>query len=342
MTNVTLAEIQKMPKVELHRHIDGAVNPKLLYAFAGGRYGGKYKSHKEVADLVRILPDMSVEEIMAQFDSVVCWMQNKPNIESVFFNQVLDLLQENIVYTELRFAPEYHTKGRLSVKEVIETALTGILYGVRYCNSKGRRIDVRLILCIARECSNEMSKRIAQEAINFSERGVVGIDLACNEALYPPELHKEAFAITFNTAIKRTVHAGEFHGNRIKNIKTALTILRADRLGHAIGLTRDTDFLRFCFENKVGIEICPVSNIICGNIPSIKMLELDEFNMEGVLFNINSDDPALFHASLSENLYRTAQAYDWSLKDLKRLMRDAMEMSFVSQEEKLKILAKNF
>ena len=100
--------------------------------------------------------------------------------------------------------------------------------------------------------------------------------------------------------------------------------------------------MRLCREHRVGIESCPVSNVICGNVSSIKALSLDVFEEEGVFFNINSDDPALFQTSLSETLFQTTQAYNWSLEDLRRMMRDAMEMAFVSHGEKLAILNKHF
>jgi len=345
MSFVTLQQIKEMPKVELHRHADGAVNPKLVWRLLKKeKISVPQRTAQQLGRFLRIHPGMPVEEIMAKFETVLSVMQSRENIELVFCEQVLDLARENIVYAELRFAPEKHRKKGLSLEEVIKAALRGIRRGMIECKVRDglSEVEARLIVCIDRKCKVKESKPIVQAALAFKEQGVVGIDLVCNEILYPPELHTEAYELTFESNIGRTAHAGEFGDNRLQNIKTAQEKLKVHRLGHALEITKRKDLLGFCRKNRIGIEICPVSNVVCGNAPSIESLELDVLKKEKVLFNISSDDPALFHTSLSGNLYQTAKVYKWSLEDLKDQMRDSLKISFLSEEEKQRLLEKWF
>lgn len=341
----TRKEILAFPKVELHRHVDGAVNPDLVW-FLARKEGLKLpcKTRRGLARFLRIHSRMSVEELLGVFGLVIACMQKQENIELVFYEQMLDLAAENIVYAELRFAPQYHTRGGLSLGAVIEAALRGVERGSRDTKESKNLswVEARLIVSIARECDPKKSEEVVEAALKFQDKGVCGIDLACNEAVYPPELHRKAYALTFNSDLKRTVHAGEFGDQRLKNIQTSLLKLRADRLGHAIGIHESPELLSFCVDRGIGIEACPISNVICGNIPSIQALELEKFREEEIFFSINSDDPALFGVSLSETLYRTAKAYRWSFEEVEEFMRNALRMAFISHEEKLQIFSRCF
>lgn len=345
MKHLTPKMIQNLPKVELHRHVDGAVDPNLVLQLAkkeGIKLPKKIKYQPQ--NLLRIRRGMSVDDIMVKFNLVIDVMQSEKNIELVFHNQVLDLARENIVYAELRFAPQYHLKRGLTLHQVVWSAILGVKWGMEVCRRSNSlpKVEVRIILCIAREGDIETAKRVAMVAIEFEKYGVVGIDLACNEADYPPELHTEAFQLTLESGIMRTAHAGEFGNQRLKNIATALKLLDVHRLGHAVGITKSPALLRFCRENKVGIEICPLSVLTCGNISSFQELELDVLKKEGVLFNISSDDPTMFCETLSQTLYNTAKIYKWSLRDLQELMRNSLRIAFLPEEKKQELTEKWF
>jgi len=339
-TELTLEQIQKLPKVELHRHVDGAVSPKLIWERC--KEEGieiAQKSSEELADFLRIRPGMDVEQILAQFTLVISTMQTKQGIRKIFLHQVLDLHEENIVYAELRFAPQYHTREGLSMKDVIEAALEGMRQGEMMVSDQTK---TNLIVCIARECSPEESKRVVEAVFEFQNDGVVGIDLACNEAAYPPEIHFEAYEMTFDSKIYRTVHASEFGNQRMKNIETSIRILRANRIGHAIELSKSPPLLYMCKTLSIGVESCPISNVLCGNAPSIESLRLDILDKYGILYSINSDDPALFSVSLSETLYQTAQAYNWSLSDFYRVMVSAVYTAFLPEEKQAELFSLHF
>ncbi|MDP2692554.1 MAG: adenosine deaminase [bacterium] len=345
MALTTLCEIEKLPKVDLHRHVDGSVKSELVWQLA--KYQGKQllqNSVEKLDDFLKIHQGMSVEQIMAKFDLVKSFMQTWEDIALVFYEQVIDLAKENIVYTELRFAPEYHTCQGLTLEQVVRAALYGIRKGQRYCRRDPALSDVKvkLILCIARECGMAMSKKVAQIAISFQDAGVVAVDLACNEAKYPPELHVPAYSLINRSRLYGTAHAGEFGDTPISNIRACQRMLRVNRLGHANGIAKHSDLLSYCSKGKIGIEICPISIKTSGGIKSFNELELNVLESAGVLFNINSDDPALFGKSLSENILAVATVYQWSLNDIIQKMRDAVEMSFQSEVEKKQLVQMYF
>ncbi len=335
---VTLDQIHSFPKVELHRHLDGAIKPELVFELA--KKDGVVLAQKDaraLRDTLHIRPGMSVDEIMAQFSLVISLMQTAENIERVCYTQVLDLEQENIVYAELRFAPQYHMQKGLALEDVIAASLAGFSRGETETG-----VMVRVIVCIARECDLEISKNVVRAARTFQRRGVVGIDLACNEAAYPPERHAGAYALTFSSKLSRTVHAGEFGRQRRKNIKTAIFDLEAHRLGHAIGLGRDRELRMICRGATIGVESCPISNLICGNIRDLRELGLRTLLREGILLSVNSDDPELFHTSLSETLFETAKAYGWGMEEIHLLMKNAVRSAFLPEREKYQLMYQYF
>jgi len=247
MKKITLAQIKKMPKVELHRHVDGAVDPGLVWHLA--KEDGlelPQPTSSALSEYLRIRRGLPVKDIMAKFDVVVSVMQSWKNISCVFYNQIIQLARENIVYAELRFAPGFHTEKGLTLEQVIRAALQGMRQGMKECrlNPNLPEVEAKLILCIARDLSAWQGRQVAQKGVFFQDAGVVAIDLACNEDGYPPELHFAAYRDTFNSRLERTAHAGEFGAEPARNIRTALRRLRCRRLAHAREITQHSDLLR--------------------------------------------------------------------------------------------------
>lgn len=345
MEKITLDQIRKMPKVELHRHVDGAVDPWLVWHLA--KEEGielPQKTSQALAEYLRIRKGMTVKEIMAKFDLVVSVMQSWKNISCVFYNQIIQLARENIVYAELRFAPQLHTKKGLTLEQVIRAALHGMRLGMKECRTNPNlpAVEAKLILCIARDRNTLQGRQVAQTGVFLQDAGVVAIDLACNEDGYPPELHLAAYQDTFNSRLGRTAHAGEFGSEPARNIRACLRTLRCSRIAHARELTQHDDLLRYCAHNKIHIEICPISNLTCGVVNKLEDLCLDKLQETGVSFSINSDDPALFGASLSFNLFITADVFSWSAKEIVELNKNALQNAFIRQEDKDRLVRKWF
>mgnify|MGYP000965397275 CR=1 FL=1 len=222
------------------------------------------------------------------------------------------LKKNNIVYAETRFAPQYHMKKGLSLGQVIGHVLEGLSE-----RSRETGVVVKLIVCIGREMDGEKSVEVARAALEFQDRGVVALDLACWETPYPPERHRKAFELTFDSSLKRTVHAGEMcpkEEQNLRNIHTAITELKANGLGHAIPLHkryyRGVDLIEMIVERGIRLESNPISNLVVTSLRSVEDLHLDKLMAEGVAVTLNSDDPAMWpDGSLSHNLYVVAECH---------------------------------
>jgi adenosine deaminase len=330
---ITLEEIQRLPKIDLHRHLDGAVKPSLLFQLA--KKDGFALPVKDLEGLrkhFQVTKEMSLAEILAKFKLVIDLMQTPENLQKVAYEQVMGLAKENIVYAELRFAPQYHTEQGLSHEEVMANVLEGFKKGYEETG-----VITNLIVCIDRACEPELGCQIARSALSFQDKGVVALDLACDEASWPPERHKSAFELVFDSRLGQTVHAGEFGNQRLKNIAAAIDLLRADRLGHAIVLPKDDQLLEKVRARRIGVECCPLSNLVCSLIKDLKELCLDKYLAKGILFSINSDDPAMFDKTLSDNLLAVCQSYGWGKQELEKIFTNSLEMAFMTNYQKTKL-----
>lgn len=340
-----ISTIRKLPKIDLHRHLDGDVKPDVLFKLA--QKDGVKLPAKDLNFYFKDLRDEGIGALLQKgFGMVTSLMQSRENLSMVAYECVRNLKEDGVVYAELRFAPQYHTgesayyghpseksKERLGYDEIIEAVSEGLRKG-----ETDFGVKTNIIVCVRRETEPHEGVKVADAALNCMGYGVVGLDLACDEATYPPERHLEAYKTTFNSPLKRTVHAGEFGNQPHKNMLTAMNDLKADRLGHAIPLSKYEDLVQQVSGRKTGIEMCPESNIFAGFIKSRKELKLDELLSRNVLVSVCSDDPAMFGYTLSDTLYRLAEECGLGMEELKKLQMNAIESAFgLTADERAKL-----
>ncbi|MBU2612370.1 MAG: hypothetical protein KKB62_01465, partial [Nanoarchaeota archaeon] len=172
-------------------------------------------------------------------------------------------------------------------------------------------VRVNPIICINREISSEESKKIIKSALKFQGRGIVGVDLACYEPGNPPEKHKKAIEMTFDSSLKRTFHVGEMCGEEenLRNIETVLNNFRPHGISHAVDLWRRNDLIDKLVENKIRLESNPISNYNFF-INKLEDLHLDELMKKSVLITINPDDPMMWpNGEMVHNLYQMGKIY---------------------------------
>ncbi len=345
---LTYEKIKAFPKIDLHRHLDGDVKPAVLYRLAQKDHLPLPVSSPEELEghFAELRTGSFVELLQKGFGLVTALMQSEENLYTVAYEEGRNLAEDHIVYAELRFAPQYHTgeseyyghrtRNNLSYQQIIKAVARGLA-------DAERDFDVltKLIICIGREAPPEKGKEIAQAALSClgeaSLEKVVALDLVCDEAAHPPERHLAAYQETFETALKRTVHAGEFGAQLERNVWTALKELRADRLGHARPLAQNPELLAYVRENKIGIESCPKSNKYMGLISRYTQLGIPDLLLEGVLLSVNSDDPAMFGYTLTDTLYELAQEENLGMIEMFLLQLNALETAFLSGGEKEKV-----
>lgn len=345
---MNFTEIRKFPKIDLHRHLDGDVFEEDIFLLAQrANILLPVKTAGELKDYFRQLRERDLPSLFQKgFGLVTGVLQTEENLEYVAFREAEHLAQDGIIYAELRFAPQYHTgesayyghaqsapRQKLSYQTIIRAVSRGLKRG-----EKEFGVKTKIIVCIGREVEPEVGVKIAQAAIDCVADGVAAIDLACDEAHYPPERHLPAFELTFDSPLKRAVHAGEFGNQPYENIKTAIYKLRADRLGHAISISQHEDLLKAVVEKKIGLEMCPLSNEICGFIKSYSDLNISNLINCGALVSINTDDPGMFDFTLSDVLAEVLKDSPAPERDLRQFQINAVNSSFLNQDEKNKLL----
>jgi len=344
-------KLKKKETFPLHIHWDGAIPAEHLYSLAQKRgqeiilpekdLNGKVINYPNPAsrlihtpdELYTFLTDFKTYNIIDIFNVPIRFMQTKKDLISAAIAHCKYLKSQNSPYAETRFAPQYHTVQGLSMEEVIEHSVEGF-----YIGNEITGVDVRLLICIGREAEPELGIKVAEAAIALNKKYpemVLGLDLACDEFPYPPEKHYLAFEKTFDTPLKRTVHAGEMCGEEqnLRNIRSAVYELRADALGHAIPLYKDENLIEAVIERKIRIESNPLSNLP-NFIERISDLHLDDLVEAGVLITINPDDPAMIaNGDLVHNLYHLGNMYGNDF--VNTVIRNSIESAWgLSQEQK--------
>lgn len=331
---VSREAIRKLPKIDLHRHWDGDLEPELIYEL------GKKSGIELPADnpkglklyFERLRDDGLGTLLRYGFGLVTSLLQSKENIYMAAYEEVGNLSKDNIIYAEIRFAPQYHTGEKLSYEEIIRAFSDGLRDG-----EKDFMVKTKIIVCIGREAEPKVGIEIAEAALNCMDYGVVAIDIACDESRFPPERHLDAYKRTFGTQLKRTAHAGEFGDQLYKNMVTSIKELKADRLGHARTIAEHDELVDLAASQKIGIELCPESNLFTGLIKSRKELKIGELLSRNVLVSVNSDDPAMFRYTLTDTIHGVAEEYGFGMEELKKLQMNAIDSAFLSQKEKARL-----
>jgi adenosine deaminase len=324
---------------DLHTHIDGSVSPRELFRIAQNHHRRiltpKGNELDSVTSFMRyVVSDgygSMLDNIVDRFYPITGLMQTEGTIRDVAVEYVKEQRDDGVAYAEGRFAPQYHTREGLGFKDIIRSMAEGLVEGSeRY----GTRAS--LIVGIGRETTASRGVEVARAA---ADSGVVAaLDLCGPEAGNPPRRFREAFRIGARAGLKATVHAGEGAGSLRRNIAylgEAISELHANRLGHAIPLSKSERLTQAVLSKSISVEMNPVSNLVLRNIRNLKDLAIDRLLARGVLVSVNSDDPSLWpRGHLSEVYSRVCEAYGFGYRELDRLARNSFEGSFASEKDK--------
>ncbi len=305
--------LREIPKVELHVHLDGSVRYETLKEF-------KNISKEDVM----CNNCKNLEEYLTKFNLPIEIMQSKEMLTRVAKELVEDLKKDNVIYAEVRFAPILHTK-HLSLEEVVESVLEGL---------RDKDLKVNLILCMMRNSSFIENKKIIDLTYKYLNKGVVGIDLAGDEKKYKTSSFKNLFDIINDINIPFTIHAGEADG--IDSILSAINF-NTKRIGHGVRCIEDDKVINLIKEKNITLEICPTSNVdtnICEyiNHPIRKLYD------KGVLVTINTDNRTVSNITLTREYEKLSKCFDFKIDDFNKMNINAIKASFLSNDEKEKLI----
>lgn len=362
MTRPTDEQIARAPKALLHDHLDGGVRPATVLEIA-----------REIGyeDLPAATPDAlaawfrdsadsgSLVRYLETFAHTVAVMQTPDGLRRVARECALDLARDSVVYAEVRFAPELHLERGLSLPEVVQAVLDGFAEGVAQAADEGRTIVVRALLTAMRHAAKSLE--IAELAVDFRDRGVVGFDIAGAEAGYPPTRHLDAFEYLRRENAHFTIHAGEAFG--LPSIWEALAWCGADRLGHGVRIVDDVFFrgapvmdnldealvadpreitlgrlASYVRDARIPLEMCPSSNVQTGAAASVAAHPITLLKKLRFRVTLNTDNRLMSDTSMGKEMRLLVADADWDLADLRWVTINAMKSSFLPFDERLAII----
>ncbi len=347
-TPLTLPMIHQAPKALLHDHLDGGLRPATVLDIAGQIGYDELPATDEaaLADWFRTAAHSgSLVRYLEPFAHTVAVMQTPESLHRVAFECVEDLAADNVVYAEVRFAPELHIDGGLSLDDVVDAVLAGFSDGEKAASAEGRPIVVRCLVTAMRHAAR--SREIAELAIRFRHQGVVGFDIAGAEAGYPPTRHLDAFEYMRGHNARFTIHAGEAFG--LPSIHEALAFCGADRLGHGVRIVDDIEVLpdgsarlgqlaAILRDKRIPLEMCPSSNVQTGAVDSIASHPFDLLARLRFRVTVNTDNRLMSDTTMSQEMLRLVEAFGYGWSDLERFTINAMKSAFIHFDERLAII----
>jgi adenosine deaminase len=340
---LTIDEIRAAPKVLLHDHLDGGLRAATVVDLA--RQIGYDRLPSEDADEVKLWMQRGANRghlnlYLDAFQHTVAVMQTRQALIRVAAECAEDLAADGVVYAEVRFAPELHVAGGLSLDEVVEAVLEGFRAG-----SAGRRITVYALLTAMRTAARSLE--IAELAVRHRDQGVVGFDIAGAEAGSPPSRHLDAFQYVARENFHITIHAGEGFG--LPSIWEALQWCGAERLGHGVRIMDDIKITpegtatlgrlaSYVRDRRIPLEMCPTSNVQTGAAPSIEAHPIRLLRQLSFRVTVNTDNRLMSGVSLSSEFHRLAEVFGYGWRDIEWLTINAMKSAFAHFDERLKII----
>lgn len=315
--------VRRMPKAELHCHLDGSLRPTTLLALSDERQ--IVLPHREpdaLARWMRVDDAQNLEEYLARFEITLAVMQTRGEIERIAHELVVDAALDGVRYVEVRFCPALHTRGGLSLDEV----MNAVLYGLRRAEKETGTV-ARLIVCALRSFPWPHSMEMAELAVAYQAQGVVAFDLAGGEAGNPAHEHAAAFDHARQHNLAVTVHAGE--GDGARSIHEAVHRCGANRIGHGTRLREDAALERYIVDRRIALEVCPTSNVQTRVVDTFSDHPMKRYAELGALVTINTDNVMMSGVTLTDEYVSCAQHLGWSLSTLGRMALNSFEASFL-------------
>lgn len=326
--------IKSLPKVLLHEHLDGVLRPKTVVELARseGYRGLPSENPAELAAWFHQGANQgSLPKYLEGFAHTIAVMQTEDALERVAYEQAEDLSKDGVVYFETRFAPIFHTRKGLTHQQVVSAVLKGLERG---------RIDFGvtsgLIICAMRNM--DVSLDMAELAVDFRQRGVVGFDLAGEEGGFPPKKHVDAFHYIQRQNFNITIHAGEGFGK--ESIWQAIQYCGAHRIGHGTRLIDDMavadgrvvklgDLAQYVLDKRIPLEICLISNVHTGAARSLAEHPFGIFFKEKFRVTLNTDNRLMSDTSMSKEFEAARDTFGLTLDDFEKITINAMKSAFL-------------
>jgi adenosine deaminase len=334
-TPIPLEVIERLPKTDLHVHLDGSLRLSTILELAERQ---RIELPAKDADGLRREMHLgencgSLIEYLKAFDVTLRVMQTADALTRIAYELAEDAAKENVRYMEVRYSPMLHTRRGLKLTSVVEA----VLEGLRAAQEK-YGIESAVIICGIRNVSSESSLEMAELAVAYKGRGVVGFDLAGAEYDHPAKHHRAAFQLVRDNNINVTIHAGEAYGP--ESIAQAIHVCGAHRIGHGCRLRENGDLLHYVNDHRIALECCPSSNVQTGAIRDLPSHPLRLYKNLGLRVTVNTDNRLVTDTTVSKELWLCHTQMGLSMRDLKQLILAGFKSAFLPFHVKQQYLRK--
>ena len=331
--NITREFIQKLPKTDLHVHLDGSVRVATIIELARQfNITLPTLDAEELSSLI-VCGDHteSLEDYLRGFGIVNLVLQNKEGLRRAAYELAQDAAKENVRYMEVRYSPILHTDKGLELTEISQAVIDGLQDGERDFG-----IKTGVIICGMRHMDPATSVKLAELAVAFKNKGVVGFDLAGGEYNNPAKVHKEAFALALKNNLNLTIHAGEADGP--DSIHQALHICGAHRIGHGTRLREDGDLLNYVNDHRIPLEICIKSNYHTKTVTDIRSHPIDFYIDYGLRVTINTDNRTISDTTVTDEYMLALNELKLDYPTLKNVILNGFKSAFLPYKQRVQLI----
>ena len=316
-----------IPKIENHLHLEGAVPLETLWTLIQ-KYGGD----QSVSSISSLTEKFKYRDF-SHFLEIWLWKNKyiREYDDFTFLSEAVfkDLVKQNIKYAEIFISPS-EFRNTLDIQKIVEAISKSIIGNTE--------IRVSLIVDLVRNLGPENAMRTLYEINEVKDLGIIGIGLGGQEKEFPPELFTDVFEQARKFGLKTTAHAGEAAGP--ESIWGAVRSLKVDRIGHGTRAVEDPDLMKYLAENKIPIELCPLSNLRTRVIDSIEDHPVKTFIEMGIPVSINTDDPKMFGNSLAEEYQILRDSFNFSKAAIQNIISDSIQTTWLDDNEKEMLIYK--
>lgn len=331
---VTRDRLRRLPKTDLHVHLDGSLRPETLIRLADERDVRLPATDPEaLADHMHVQDARDLVDYLSRFDVTLSVMQDAEALEETAFELAEDAANENVRYMEVRFSPVLHTHADLGLEDAVAAPLRGLRRA-----EEAFDIQTGIIICGIRNMSPHTSMDLADLTVQFKHKGVVAFDLAGAEYNNPAKMHREAFYRVGNANVAATIHAGEAFGP--ESIHQALHYCNANRIGHGTRLFEDPDLMEYVNDFRIPLEICLTSNVQTRAVASFDEHPLRTYFDEGIVVTLNTDNRLMSATTVTEEHWRAHEHLSFDWEELTQIALYGFESAFLGHQEKQALVAR--
>ena len=316
----------RMPKVELHVHLEGAMRPAVLLELA--RRNGIDLPARDEVGLRRWYRFRNFEQFVQVYLTCSRALRHPEDFQLLVSDFLAEQAYQNILYTEAHFTISTHLANGADGGEILAALEEAIREG-----EKRFGVTLRLIPDIVRNVGRVPADQTLEWALAGRDRGVVvALGLSGSEASYPNEPFREHFAAAERHGLHRVAHAGEHAGPA--SIRSVLEVCGAERIGHGVRAVEDPGLVRELAERRIPLEVCPTSNLCLGVFPDLQSHSFDRLYRSGVPLTVSSDDPAFFNTNLTREYLRLHQTFGYGPAELAGLSLAGLRYAFLNPEQR--------